>query len=471
MTRMAKHPSRRSVGLGLTAGGLATGFGRLPAHSEGQPEADGETILRAAPARQALWPEAREPADLWLLNGRTAPPVVSVRHGEEVRVRLVNDTPAPLSLHWHGVRGANAMDGVGGLTQAQVAPGASFSYRFTPPDPGTFLVRPMVPGRSGEPAGRGLAAVLVVQERDPPPIDAEFALVVRDWLATETGTLASFGDPREAALAGRLGNRLVVEGADAPRRIELAAGSRVRLRLANACNARIMRIRFDGLKVYVAAIDGQPTETFEPLRATLPFAPGTRYDLIFDLAAELGKAGAITALVGAGIALAEIRTIAAAAVPARRPAIAPLAPNRLLPPEIKLQNALRQDVVIAGGASRNAAGEPAFPPPGQPVWTVNGAPGSATARALVSAKRGQPVVLGITNRTGFPQPLHIHGHVVRLLHPLDDGWEPYWLDTFQVPEGRTVHVAFLADNPGRWMLGSTVLERLDAGLWTWFEVL
>ncbi len=295
--------------------------------------------------------------------------------------------------------------------------------------------------------------------------------MVRDWLATETGALAPFGDARQAALAGRLGNRLVVEGADAPRRIELPAGSRVRFRLANACNARIMRIRFDDLKVYVAAIDGQPTETFEPLRATLPFPPGTRYDLIFDLAPEPGKTGAITALVGAGVALAEIRASSAAAAPAGRPAIAAPAPNRLLPPEIKLQNALRQDVTIAGGASRNAAGEPVFPAAGQPVWTVNGAPGSAASRPLVSAKRGQPVVLGITNRTGFPQPLHIHGHVVRLLHPLDDGWEPYWLDTFQVPEGRTVHVAFLADNPGRWMLGSTVLERLDTGLWTWFEVL
>ena len=48
----------------------------------------------------------------------------------------------PLSLHLHGVRGPNAMDGVGGLTQEPVAPGQSFEYRFTPPDSGTFLIRP-----------------------------------------------------------------------------------------------------------------------------------------------------------------------------------------------------------------------------------------------------------------------------------------------------------------------------------------
>ena len=48
------------------------------------------------------------------------------------------------------------------------------------------------------------------------------------------------------------------------------------------------RIRFDGLKVYVLAVDGQPTDTFEPLRATLPFPPGTRYDLMLDMPTEAG---------------------------------------------------------------------------------------------------------------------------------------------------------------------------------------
>ena len=36
--------------------------------------------------------------------------------------------------------------------------------------------------------------------------------------------------------------------------------------------------------------------------------------------------------------------------------------------------------------------------------------------------------------------------------------------------GKTVRIAFVADNPGKWLLASTVLERFDAGLWTWIEV-
>ena len=112
-------------------------------------------------------------------------------------------------------------------------------------------------------------------------------------------------------------------------------------------------------------------------------------------------------------------------------------------------------------------GEPKAP---NAPWTINGAAGKADGAPLVKVKRGSPVVLTLTNQTGFMQPLHLHGHSVRLLHALDDGWEPYWLDTVQVPENKTVRIAFVADNPGKWLLASTVLERFDAGLWTWIEV-
>ena len=102
--------------------------------------------------------------------------------------------------------------------------------------------------------------------------------------------------------------------------------------------------------------------------------------------------------------------------------------------------------------------------------TINGAAGDPSAAPLVKVKPGTPVVLALKNETGFVQPMHLHGHSFRLLHALDDGWEPYWLDTVLVPEGKTIRIAFVADNPGDWLLASTVMERFDAGLWTWIEV-
>jgi FtsP/CotA-like multicopper oxidase with cupredoxin domain len=198
---------------------------------------------------------------------------------------------------------------------------------------------------------------------------------------------------------------------------------------------------------------------------------------MIEAPAEAGAKGAVVALIGEGVALAEIVAAAPSAAAgqpaegARTPPAAPrLEPNRLLPAEIRLQSAIRRDVVIGGGATRGPDGQPVFTGDPKSIWTVGGVAGAAANKPLFTARRGQPVVLALVNQTGFPQPMHLHGHVCRLLHGLDDGWEPYWLDTLQVPEGKVSRIAFIADNPGKWMLGSTVLERLDTGLWTWFEV-
>lgn len=425
--------------------------------SSAQEKADaGTATWRAAPLRRKLRPD-RDPAELWAFNDQVPGLVLRVRHGDEVQLRLVNDTPKPLSLHWHGVRGPNGMDGVGGLTQDPVAPGERFECRFRPPDPGTFLVRPCVIGGSAEPAERGLAALLIVEEQAQPPVDHEFALLIDDWLLAETGALAPFEVSGQTALTGRLGNWLSVNGGEPPGRFEVAPGSRVRLRLANGSNARSMRLRFDGIRPYVIAVDGQPTDTFEPLKASLPFAPGTRYDLLLDMPAEAGAVGNVVGQVGAGVAL--VTLVAAGPKAAARLPIAPLSPNPKLPPAIKLEKAARKEVVLSGGDR-----------PGEAPFLLNGKTGSAAMPPLISVKRGSPVVLTVNNRSPFVQPLHLHGHVFRLLHPYDDGWDPYFLDTVQVPENRTVRIAFVADNPGKWLLASTVLERFDAGLWTWIEV-
>ncbi len=438
---------------------------------ESNPESPGRPF-RAAPATARLKPEPVAATPVWAFDGASVPPVIRIKLGETVRLRVENRTDKPLSLHWHGVRNQNPMDGVGGLTQAPIPPGGDFSYAFIPPDAGSFLIRPLVVGGSSEPSGRGLAGMLVVEEATPPSVDHDLTVLMQDWRLADDGTLLPFGQTAFAASSGRLGSLVTVNGKPVPEAITVRPGARVRLRLANACNARGTRIRFDNLKVYVAAVDGQPTDTFEPLRATLPFPPGTRYDLMLDVATEAGASGSITALVGNGLALATLTT-GGEPVGGKRAAIGPIGENKLLPAEVKLQNAVRRDVVLTGGARLDKdkpAADPVYTGDPGKIWAVNGTSGAAGIPPLFTVKRGQVVVLALRNETAFPQALHLHGHAFRLLHPLDDGWEPYWLDTFQLLEGRTARIAFKADNPGRWALGSTVLERFDTGLWGWFEV-
>ena len=138
--------SRRRLLAGL---GLAVSCFRLPAVAQPQAAAqDGFHILRAYQNTIAL--PGRGPTPVWRYDAMEP---LRVRRGEELRVRLVNDLPEPTAIHWHGLRLPNAMDGVPHLTQAPVTPGASFEYRFRPPDAGTL--RPSRPGRcvSKPPAG------------------------------------------------------------------------------------------------------------------------------------------------------------------------------------------------------------------------------------------------------------------------------------------------------------------------------
>jgi len=435
--------------------GLATTLIAVSRQGRAQGSDGPQQVLAARSTPMRLRPDTAATADLCTFNGSLSP-VVRIKQGEELRLRLENGTSLPLSLHFHGVRGPNASDGVGGLTQDPVAAGGNHEYRFVPPDAGTFLIRPCVIGGSAEPTERGLTALLLVKETAPPEVDADLSYIVDDWLLTDDVGLAPFG-PDESSRTGRLGNWLSVNAKAIPERIEVRPGSRLRLRLANGSNARVMRLRFEDIRPRVIAVDGQPTESFEPLRASVPFAPGSRYDFLLDMPAEPDALGRVVAQVGAGIPLLSLAT-SGEARPARAPA-APLRPNPHLPAAIPLENAVRGSIAISSDESD-----------GKLSWQINGQRGRPGMPPLLRVPKGTPVVLAIDNTATTAQPLHLHGHCFRQLHPYDDGWDPYFLDTLLVPEYRTVRIAFVADNPGKWLLASTNLERFDAGLWTWFEV-
>ena len=82
---------------------------------------------------------ANPQTDLWVYNGRVPGPVLRVRQGERLRVDVVNDLPEATTVHWHGLRLPNAMDGVPHLTQPPIAAGGGrFTYEFACPDAGTF---------------------------------------------------------------------------------------------------------------------------------------------------------------------------------------------------------------------------------------------------------------------------------------------------------------------------------------------
>ena len=77
---------------------------------------------------------------------------------------------------------------------------------------------------------------------------------------------------------------------------------------------------------------------------------------------------------------------------------------------------------------------------------------------------------GFKNTTDQAHAAHLHGHPVRLLDALDDGWKPFWLDTILcVPQARTTRIAFVADNRGKWLIERRRCAA-DGHQDRWFEV-
>jgi FtsP/CotA-like multicopper oxidase with cupredoxin domain len=452
----------------LRAGVSATLWAAFRGGASAQPAsarvaADGFRLIAAAPIQAQIAPTPAPATAALGYEGATPGPLLRLRKGEELKVRLTNALAEPTSLCWPGLRIANSMAGIGGLTQAAVPPGASFDYRFTPPDSGFNLYRPHVGAANSGQIGRGLYGPIVVDEASPPACDLEAIITLADWSLDDKGEVRdNFSDPAAARGAGRLGALIAANNRAAPLTLSAAPGARVRLRLANAANARIMMIGVEGVKPLIIALDGQPAEPFAPLRNVFPMAPGARFDMMFDMPRDgtpvrfilLGAAAAAIA----GEADRPLILFAATGdSAAQRPPLTGLAANPSLPAEIDLQRARRIDIAIAGGA--------AVP------FSINGATlRDWPAKPLFSVARGAPVALALINKTAVAQVICLYGHFMRLLHAMDDGWEPYWRDCVLIAPGKTARVAFVADNPGRWPIESAIPEHQAAGVMTMFAV-
>lgn len=382
-------------------------------------------------------------------------------------MRLHNGLPDPTTIHWHGIRIANAMDGVAGLTQAAVEPEGMFEYRFKAPDAGTFWYHPH--NRSWEQLARGLYGGLIVEEDEPPEVDQDLLVIADDWLLDNAGQIheQSLGALHDRAHAGRLGNTLTLNARPVGR-FPVVSGERVRLRLASACNARILQLRFEDLKPVVIALDGQPVTPYPLEHEVVELAPAQRVDLLIDMTGAPGAENAITEV-------SQQRLVAGSFVyhadktrePRKNPVNLP--DNGLAVPAGSKRHV---DLVMTGGAMgrleaatfdgreldiRTLAREHGM------VWAFNGVAGM-TETPLFTARLGESVALRMVNDTRWPHAMHIHGHHFR------EAGGP-WRDTVLVEAAETRTVEFVADNPGKWMIHCHMLEHQAGGMGTWFQVI
>jgi FtsP/CotA-like multicopper oxidase with cupredoxin domain len=427
----------------------------------------------------AQWPLVgnRNPdTDVWCYDGRIPGPEIRLRQGEPVRITVENKLEQDTTVHWHGIRLPIAMDGVPGLTQPPIRPGESFVYEFTPPDAGTFWYHPHA--NSLQQLGRGMAGALIVEEPQPVAVDRDIVWLLADWRLRSDAQIASgFGNPMEAAMSGRIGNTVTVNGA-VSEEVRVRAGERIRLRLINGALARMMALRFDGHRPVVVAIDGQPCDPHEPERGRVLLGPAMRVDVVLDMQGEPGRRYQVIDDFYDGLSYWLTQLAYEDEPPVRAH---PLAGSLALPrnplPEPDLATAGRHALTLQGGMM-SGGGMGGMGMQGMDhgaTWAINGrsmtGDGHAGMAPLLTLKRGRSYVLTIRNETAFSHPVHFHGHSFRVLSR-NASPVPHrqWADTVLLPPKETVDLAFVADNPGDWMLHCHVTDHQVSGLMTVLRV-
>ena len=414
------------VGLRLSpARPVATGGGTGPSvtglRGAAAPAPGGTTRRHTLSARTATvrLPSGREIRAL-TFDGRVPGPPITAAVGDLIEVTLRNaDVEDGVTLHWHGYDVACGEDGAPGVTQAAVAPGGEFRYRFRADQAGTYWYHTHQASHRG--VRRGLYGTLVVRAgEDHNGLDLTLPVHTFDGVTV-------------------IGDR------DGRTDRSVPGGTAVRLRLVNT-DSDPHRFALAGTRFRVAAVDGRDlNEPGEVGGAALRLPAGGRYDVVFAmpdapvaLVVDGDRAGGVRLLpegrADAGVAdtagwpeldLLRYGTPAAAPFDARRPD--------------------RRFTLVLDRGLAVVDGRPAY------AQTVNGRGHPSIPDQVVAG--GDVVRFTVVNRSLTTHPWHLHGHPVLVLSRNGRGasGSPLWMDTFDVRPGEVWEVTFRATNPGIWM--------------------
>ena len=122
-----------------------------------------EFHLVAEPVEREIAPGMK--ARLWGYNGQSPGPTIECVEGDKVRIFVTNKLPEHTTIHWHGMLLPNGMDGVGGLTQPHIKPGATFVYEFVLQKSGTFMYHPHADEMVQ--LAMGMMGMFIIHPRDP----------------------------------------------------------------------------------------------------------------------------------------------------------------------------------------------------------------------------------------------------------------------------------------------------------------
>ncbi|MFO0666300.1 MAG: multicopper oxidase family protein [Polyangiaceae bacterium] len=416
-----------------------------------------EVSLRASITNVSLGDGTTLP--LWTYNGLVPGPVVRARQGQTLRVHLENALPEATTIHHHGVRVPNAMDGTE-MVQTAVPPGGTFTYSFSLPDEGTYWYHPHV--HSSAQVGYGLYGPLVVDAKEPDGLPESLPIVLSDLSVDEQGKLAdgaadgAFGD-----FFGREGKYVLTNGKVMPRVI-MRKGLAQRWRIVNASRARYFALAFPELVVHRLGGDGGRMSAPEPIRSYL-LVPGERLDLFV---VATGNPGTETSVMRQSYDRFGTES-GSGGTPLFRVAVSDDAPVPAESPPAKL--ATIETLSVEGKTPRMI--ELSEVPKGNPTaFGIDGKTGADIG--VFHAKAGTRERWIVENATNMDHPFHLHGFFFQVLAMNGvPRTTREWKDTVNLrPHDRVEFIADFDRRPGMWMFHCHILDHTDHGMMAMLHV-
>lgn len=388
----------------------------------------------------------------WAYNGVVPGPVIQAEVGDTLRVVFTNGLKQDTTIHWHGLRIPDAMDGVPAV-QDPVGAGETFVYEFELPDAGSFWYHPHV--RAAEQMEHGLYGALVVHEKpeDRPTFDRERYFVIDDVGLDDDGDYFPFGGGMDG-MHGRHGNILLTNGVGDDLADEIPRGTRERWRIVNVANARTMWVDVKGADWRVVAVDGTLLPSPWKTGRNALLEVGRRLDLEVvpkDDAESVELQVQLPDAYGGWYRYPQFEgTLTGdAASPGFMDWSAPALPEpRPIEQEI--------DIVLGADTSNGLA------------WTINGS--TYEMGDAIPARAHTPTRIRIVEDSGAPHPFHLHGQFFQVLDRDGLDFVPGQLDTLIVDGLETVEVYTELDNPGVWMAHCHILDHADLGMMTELHV-
>jgi FtsP/CotA-like multicopper oxidase with cupredoxin domain len=419
-----------------------------------------------------------EPTTLWTYNGQFPGPLIEATVGDEIVVHFTNNLPESTTIHWHGLRLPQAMDG-SHASQEPIPPGGSFEYRFRVPDAGLFWYHPHHNADLQLPLG--LYGGLLVRAADEPRFSAERVIVLSDALLDTQGRIDDRTDgPFDSFdhALGVEGNLLLANGLSRPL-ATLDTGARERWRVVNAASTRYFNLAIEGGTLTLIGVDGglidQPVQVDSFL-----LTPGERAEFVVEVTSDSARlinlpyrrladpqwstlTGTLVDIVRSGRHVQSPHIVAA-----------PSTAERL--PEPQAQRHIQFQALVTDGSGHEPApghGSHGDGPSG--TFFINAASFPDVPR--FETRLGQTELWTVNNHTEMDHPFHMHGFRFQVL---DVGGvpPPYrgWKDTVNIPHDElgltSARLLVRYDGfPGRWVYHCHILHHQEHGMMAEFDVL